>query len=181
MPPRPKEYYRAERGLILSSARTAHCTRHRSSNVEQSSKAAAMRAGVCSALGMRQPSPSRKLLIASVGVATINYVAACVHEPETTGNLVAPPASRAGAPNGAEGAGVAPPGGVAGTGGQAAVPPTSGNLVAPPPTPQPTDTPPTSGNLMPPPPASAPPTSGNLVPPPKPLPTSGVKPPLKTH
>lgn len=132
---------------------------------------------MCSAAGMRQPSPSRKLLIASVGVATINYVAACVHEPETTGNLVAPPPSSAGAPNATDGADSA----TAGTGGQAAVPPTSGNLVAPPPTPQPTNTPPTSGNLMPPPQSSAPPTSGNLVPPPKPLPTGGVKPPLKTH
>jgi len=31
------------------------------------------------------------LLIASVGVATINYVAACGGEATTSGNLVAPP------------------------------------------------------------------------------------------
>jgi len=145
--------------------------------------AAATRTRVCFAVAMRQPSPSRKLLIASVGVATINYVAACVREPETTGNLVAPPPSSAEVPPSTDSGGVLVAGGRAGTGGEAAIPPTSGNLVAPPPSaaPQPSSTPPTSGNLMPPPPSSTPPTSGNLVPPPKPLPTGGVKPPLKAH
>lgn len=144
---------------------------------------AATRARVCFGVDMRQLSPSRKLLIASVGVATINYVAACVHEPETTGNLVAPPPSSVDVPASTDNGGVLATGGRAGTGGEAASSVTSGNLVAPPPsaTPQPSSTPPTSGNLMPPPPSSTPPTSGNLVPPPKPLPTGGVKPPLKAH
>jgi hypothetical protein len=103
---------------------------------------------------MRQPSKARKLLVASVGVATINYVAACGREAVTSGNLVAPAPNSAEAPTGAEDAGVLVAGG---TGGLPTIPPTSGNLVAPPPTaPAPTappviDTPPTSGNLMPPP------------------------------
>lgn len=117
---------------------------------------------MCFGLGMRQPTPSRKLLIASVGVATINYVAACVHEPETTGNLVAPP-SAAGAP-GSDNGGVLATGGTPGAGGESVVPVTSGNLVAPPPTATPR-------------PSTEPPTTGNLVPPPEPLPTGGVKPP----
>ena len=62
---------------------------------------------------------SRKLLVASVGLATINYVAACGAsggrdgEP-TSGNLVAPPAPSAIPVD------------------NPVLPPTSGNLVAPP-------------------------------------------------
>ena len=40
---------------------------------------------------LRKPTGARKLLIASVGVATINYVAACGGDAVTSGNLVAPP------------------------------------------------------------------------------------------
>jgi len=128
-----------------------------------------MRARVCFGSGMREPRPSRKLLIASLGVATINYVAACVHEPETTGNLVAPPPpSTAGASTSTDDGGVLVAGGRPGTGGEAAIPQTSGNLVAPPPPTAPL-------------PSSTPPTSGNLVPPPKPLPTGGVRPPINAH
>lgn len=117
---------------------------------------------------MRQPSKTRKLLIASVGVATINYVAACGRESVvTSGNLVAPPPSNAGAPTRVEDAGVLVAAGTGGTGGAATIPPTTGNLVAPPPTP--------------PHPTNTPPTSGNLLPPPKPPPTGGVKPPVKGH
>lgn len=130
---------------------------------------------------MRKPTQSRKLLIASVGVATISYVAACGREPVTSGNLVAPPQPEAaGAPTSGGEASVLVAGGA---GGDAAIPPTSGNLVAPPPTtpvPKPTSTPPTSGNLVPPP-KPTPPTSGNLVPPPMQPPTGGVKPPTKAH
>ena len=118
---------------------------------------------------MREPYRSRKLLIASVGVATINYVAACGHEPVTSGNLVAPPQYSGGMPASTGDSGVLVAGGTAGTAGEAAIPPTSGNLVAPPPPP--------NAPL----PTNSPPTSGNLVPPPKPLPTGGVKPPLKAH
>ena len=148
---------------------------------------------MCFAPGMRKPMQSRKLLVASVGVATINYVAACVHEPATSGNLVAPPPSSAGTPaNTAEG-GVLVAGGTAGTGGESAIPPTSGNLVAPPPTatsptplptsqtPLPTSPTPAPTSPTPLPTTSTPPTSGNLMPPPKPLPTGGVKPPTKGH
>ena len=119
---------------------------------------------------MRHPSKSRKLLIASVGVATINYVAACGREPVTSGNLVAPLPSNAGGPASVEDTGVlvvAGAGNTGGTGGAAAIPPTSGNLVAPPP--------------LPPRPVDPPPTSGNLMPPPNPPPTGGVKPPVKGH
>src|SRR6478609_6345756 len=87
--------------------------------------------GYALAMAMRKPTRGRKLLIASVGVATINYVAACGGETSggadggqagathstggyTSGNLVAPPPAGAG-------------GTVAGGGY------TSGNLVAPPP------------------------------------------------
>src|SRR6187402_708703 len=110
---------------------------------------AEFRIQACFAGGMRQLGNSRKLLIASVGVATINYVAACGREPVTSGNLVAPPPpSIAGAPANAEDAGVVI---ASGAGGAATIPPTSGNLVAPPASaPAPTNTPPTSGNLMPP-------------------------------
>ena len=124
----------------------------------------------CFDVGMRQPSKSRKLLIASVGVATINYVAACGHESVTSGNLVAPLPNHAGAPASVEDAAVlsvAGTGGSSGNGGAAAIPPTSGNLVAPP--------------TLPPRPMDTPPTSGNLMPPPTPPPTGGVKPPVKGH
>src|SRR4029079_14079633 len=91
---------------------------------------------------MRKPTGARKLLIASVGVATINYVAACggssTGDP-TSGNLVAP---QAGSANSGQG------------GGSAGTPPTSGNLVAPPPAGA-GGIPPTSGNLVAPPPAGA--------------------------
>ena len=104
---------------------------------------------VCFIEGMRKPSQSRKLLIASIGVATISYVAACggSSDPPTSGNLVSPPAAGAAGTvsGGASGAAgfpptsgnlVAPPaagaGGTVSGGGTAGVPPTSGNLVAPP-------------------------------------------------
>jgi hypothetical protein len=83
------------------------------------------------AMPMRKPTRGRKLLIASVGVATINYVAACGGETHTSGNLIAPPGGSA---NGAQaGAAQAGTGGFtsgthAGTGGTF----TSGNLVPPP-------------------------------------------------
>ena len=70
---------------------------------------------------MRKPTSARKLLIASVGVATINYVAAC--SAETSGNLLPPPQGGAAGQAGTAG------GAGAGTAGS----PTSGNLVAPPP------------------------------------------------
>ncbi len=81
----------------------------------------------------------RKLLVAAVGVATLNCVAiACT--PPTSGNLPAPTDRDAAA--------AAPT--------PTNVPPTSGNLPAPTPvdaaTPTPTIVPPTSGNLMVPPP-----------------------------
>jgi len=110
----------------------------------------------CFTAGMRKPSQARKLLIASVGVATINYVAACGGSAATSGNLVAyqgGSSNDAGAGSGGtahagsptSGNLVAPPpagagGAAAGSGsagaanaGSAGVPPTSGNLVAPPP------------------------------------------------
>lgn len=159
------------------SGRVSHRPRKSTPNIIPSHEFAAIRARVCFGIGMREPRLSRKLLIASVGVATINYVAACVHEPETTGNLVAPPLSSAGAQGSTEGS-VPVAGGVggavgvgsgAGSNGEVTVPPTSGNLVAPPPS--------STAPL----PSSTPPTSGNLMPPPKPLPTGGVKPPIKAH
>lgn len=39
--------------------------------------------------------PGRKLLVASIGVAAVSYVA-CSTTPETSGNLVAPPVDAAG-------------------------------------------------------------------------------------
>jgi len=94
-----------------------------------------------SAIAMRKPTRGRKLLIASVGVATINYVAACGGESHTSGG------------QGGEAH--------AGTGGL-----TSGNLVPPPPAGAGGAL--TSGNLVPPPVAGTGGalTSGNLVPPP---------------
>jgi hypothetical protein len=59
--------------------------------------------------------PGRKLLVASIGVATVHYAAAC-YGSESSGNLVAPPV------------GDVPPR-------DSGPPPTSGNLVAPPPPP----------------------------------------------
>ena len=94
---------------------------------------------------------ARKLLVASVGVAAISYVACST---ETSGNLMAPYDSDAGADAGT-------------ADGKADAPPTSGNLMPPPPADAAADAtdasdadadtgvPPTSGNLMPPPPADA--------------------------
>ena len=53
----------------------------------------------------------RKLLVAAIGVATINYAAACGTNNETSGNLPSPPPIDA----------------------ASEIPPTSGNLPAPPP------------------------------------------------
>jgi hypothetical protein len=96
---------------------------------------------VCFSLAMRKPTRGRKLLIASVGVATINYVAACGGESHTSGNLVAPPEGGS-AHSGQGGAAHAGIGGL-----------TSGNLVPPPPAGAGGTF--TSGNLVPPPPAGA--------------------------
>lgn len=94
---------------------------------------------------------ARKLLVASVGVAAISYVACST---ETSGNLMAPYDSDAGSRRRHRRR-------------QADAPPTSGNLMPPPPADAAADAtdasdagadtgvPPTSGNLMPPPPASA--------------------------
>jgi hypothetical protein len=109
----------------------------------------------------------RKLLVASIGVASVNYAASCAMDHFDSGASspsVSPPVVDIGAA------------GIGGAGQGGGPPPTSGNLVAPPPT---------SGNLMPvpvyidagkPPPrpdagpprrdAGLPPTSGNLVGPP---------------
>src|SRR4051812_6946624 len=67
---------------------------------------------------MQKPTRSRKLLIASVGVATINYVAACGGRAIDTGEAD----SSGSAANGQGGKPGVGPGGA----------PTSGNLVAPP-------------------------------------------------
>jgi hypothetical protein len=87
--------------------------------------------------------PSRKLLIAAVGVATINYVACGTSHPPTSGNLPAPP-DDAGVDSGVD----------AGN-------PISGNLLPPPDAAQPEEDAgvdsgsPISGNLVPPPPDDA--------------------------
>ena len=57
---------------------------------------------------------SRKLLVAAVGVATINYVAVACSSPATSGNLVAPRDEDASSQP------------------DTAIPPTSGNLAPPP-------------------------------------------------
>ncbi|MCU0654173.1 MAG: hypothetical protein MUF64_02415 [Polyangiaceae bacterium] len=64
---------------------------------------------------------SRKLLIAAVGVATVNYLAGCEteEEPPTTGNLPAPIAGQGGTSSGASGTGGQAGGGTAGTAGSA--------------------------------------------------------------
>lgn len=87
---------------------------------------------------MRRPSP-RKLLVASIGVATVSYTLAACDKPPVSGNLPAPPPPPttpivgnlpappppppdAGAPPSASDAGIP-------------VPPVVGNLPAPPPPP----------------------------------------------
>ena len=102
---------------------------------------------------MRKLNVSRKLLVASVGVAAVNYMVAC-DKPPTSGNLPAPQIVDA-----------APPPVPSN------IPPTSGNLPAPPP-PSATIAPPTSGNLPAPPPATAP-----TLPPLSPKATASAKPP----
>lgn len=96
------------------------------------------------ARGTRRKLPGRKLLVASIGLATINYAAACGYKSSGEPGKVTPPA--------AMDPGKQPP------------PPTSGNLVGPPPTAAnlvaPPNPPPSSGNLVP------PPTAANLVAPP---------------
>jgi hypothetical protein len=77
------------------------------------------------------------LLIASIGVATVNYVAACSdRQSHTSGNLVPPPTIN-------QPTGAAPP--VSGT----LVPPLTGGV------------PPTSGNLVPPPAGGSPGSGGS--------------------
>lgn len=92
----------------------------------------------------RRKLPARKLLVASIGVATINYAAACGYKSSGEPAKVQPPAAM--------------------DPGQQPPPPTSGNLVGPPPTAAnlvaPPNPPPSSGNLVP------PPTAANLVAPP---------------
>jgi hypothetical protein len=90
----------------------------------------------------RRKLPGRKLLVASIGVATMNYAAACGYKSSAdTSSNVQPPAA------------VDP-------GTKDPVPPTSGNLAPP----NPPNPPPTAANLVAPP--IVPPTSGNMVPPP---------------
>ena len=101
--------------------------------------------GACFTRAMRKPTGARKLLIASVGVATINYVAACGGEAQTSGNLLAPP--EGGSAHSGQGGASAGSSTVAGSGGL-----TSGNLVAPPPAGSGGVT---SGNLVAPPPAGS--------------------------
>jgi len=86
----------------------------------------------------------RKLLVASIGVASVSYVTGCsaFSDPgnsPTSGNLLAPPAQVVDNP----------------------LPPTSGHLVGPPEVPPPPP-PPVTPSLD----AGLPPTSGNLVSPP---------------
>jgi len=118
---------------------------------------------------------SRKLLVASLGVAAVSYVG-CVERPQTSGNLMAPPTQDAGAAP-EQGAAVAVPVPSASTPPER--PPTSGNLMPPPPVdagpPPPPDFPPTSGNLMPPPP---PPDAGTIKPTPPTKPTARPVTPL---
>lgn len=76
----------------------------------------------------------RKLLVASIGVATINYVLAGCSGSETSGNLPAPPAGGSSASAGKGGAGGSQSGGTGGasagtTGGGGF--PTVANLPAP--------------------------------------------------
>lgn len=91
---------------------------------------------------MRKPNVSRKLLVASVGVAAVNYMVAC-DKPPTSGNLPAPQIVDAAPPVPSD------------------IPPAAGNLPAPPPSA--TIIAPTSGNLMAPP-STALPTTASTAP-----------------
>jgi hypothetical protein len=83
-----------------------------------------------------QPSKPRKLLIASIGVATVNYVASCgSNVSPTTGNLPLGGRFSAGGivtSGGTTGGSKAAGGTSAGTTTSGGIPPTSGNLVPPP-------------------------------------------------
>jgi hypothetical protein len=93
----------------------------------------------------RRKLPGRKLLVASIGVATINYAAACGYKSGAASSDVQPPTAMD-------------------PGTKNPVPPTSGNLA--PPNPPPPNPPPTAANLVAPPPNMFPPTAANLVAPP---------------